>query len=407
MCNKQGHNQSQFMTYFQYHIIFLFVKLMLWVSVGQAQPQNHFELRGIFNGGDSGTVEMRSLDGDSNLAVTQLNKGSFIFKGNLDEGDRFLFNIMPGNWSFRAIVEPGYNSVVVDTSGAQHYFHPKTYAHTGLIFFVEQSGSHFYEVERARDEAAGLEKLKETLANGRKLLVENSLPTDSVDLLNNMLDSAEKSFYYRQEVFIYEYIQNYPQDLVGPFLLNQYLRSRNPQSLSQLQKTFNAIESPATQSKHYAALQQRVEELLAIKPGSIAPDFTAPDSLGNLAGMVNYKNKYLLIDFWASWCGPCRKAIPMWKELYKQYQPQGFEIVAISTDTDRDDWLKALRIEKMPWRQLHEPQPKGNNASISDIFRVHALPTYVLVDEEGKIVMISGDSELVRDSINDRFKKRE
>ncbi len=84
----------------------------------------------------------------------------------------------------------------------------------------------------------------------------------------------------------------------------------------------------------------------SLQPGQLAPDFTLlkPDS--STFKLSSLRGKYVLLDFWASWCVPCRKAIPHWKELYAKYQPKGFEILGITNDSRWKDWFKALEEEK-------------------------------------------------------------
>ena len=89
--------------------------------------------------------------------------------------------------------------------------------------------------------------------------------------------------------------------------------------------------------------------------------------------------KYLLIDFWASWCGPCRREIPNLKNLYKQYAEKGFQIVSISIDKNESDWQKALKEEGLEW-------PNFRSQEVSDLYRVKSVPTMYLIDSKGVLV---------------------
>lgn len=99
----------------------------------------------------------------------------------------------------------------------------------------------------------------------------------------------------------------------------------------------------------------------------------------SLAALTQGK-KYYLIDFWASWCAPCRKEIPNLKKLYGKYAPKGFEIVSISIDAKEADWIKALNEEKLTWPNFLDTKGAG------DAFKVRAIPAMFLVDEKGKII---------------------
>jgi peroxiredoxin len=119
-----------------------------------------------------------------------------------------------------------------------------------------------------------------------------------------------------------------------------------------------------------------------LKPGEPMPAVSYPDALGTLQGLEKYKGKYLLIDFWASWCGPCRQAIPKVKALYRQFHEKGFDVVSISIDTDKNAWKKAMKEEDMPWEQLLS----DNKDTTMEAFQFSGIPTLYVVDKEGKIV---------------------
>ena len=89
--------------------------------------------------------------------------------------------------------------------------------------------------------------------------------------------------------------------------------------------------------------------------------------------------KYVLLDFWASWCGPCRKEIPNVKKAYEQFKDKGFEVVSISIDKKEDEWRKAVKEENLVW-------PNFRSEEVANLFKVKAVPTVYLLDSEGKIV---------------------
>lgn len=98
-----------------------------------------------------------------------------------------------------------------------------------------------------------------------------------------------------------------------------------------------------------------------------------------------------MIDFWASWCHPCREAIPHWKEVYQKYKDKGFDIVSVSDDAKWSDWKRAMDMEKMPWMQVCDEFPvKNMPAKVGSLYMTHYIPFYVLLDKEGKILVYSG-----------------
>lgn len=135
--------------------------------------------------------------------------------------------------------------------------------------------------------------------------------------------------------------------------------------------------------------QQKKKEVLEnmaqtakIAAGQKAPDFSFPDLNGKKWGPKDFKGKYLIIDFWASWCGPCRQEIPHIKEVYKKYKDKGLEILSVSVDAKPADWKKALAEERMSWPQINAVESK----EVMSSYLFSGIPYLVVVDKEGKII---------------------
>ncbi|WP_436413010.1 TlpA family protein disulfide reductase [Petrimonas sp.] len=145
-----------------------------------------------------------------------------------------------------------------------------------------------------------------------------------------------------------------------------------------------------TKSGYYPFVQykkeekERVEKLSNLQQGMKAPHFSlpAPDGIQK-SGPENYKGKYLLIDFWASWCGPCLNTIPHLKEIYSKYNAKGLEILSVSIDDKEDAWKKALAKQQMPWDQVRAP---NSGKEIMKDYQFNGIPHLVLLDKEGKII---------------------
>lgn len=120
------------------------------------------------------------------------------------------------------------------------------------------------------------------------------------------------------------------------------------------------------------------------KVGSLAPTFTLKDSNEKTVSLDDFKGKYVLIDFWASWCGPCREELPYVKELYKRYHQQGFEIISITKDEKSDLWKKAITKEKIEsWTHFSLLE---NQSTIDKEYFVNGIPHKLLIDKNGIII---------------------
>jgi thiol-disulfide isomerase/thioredoxin len=114
------------------------------------------------------------------------------------------------------------------------------------------------------------------------------------------------------------------------------------------------------------------------------------------------RGKYVMIDFWASWCVPCRAAIPRWKEVYQQYHDKGFDIIGLSSDNDWARWIKAMDVEKMPWDQVCDEFPVKNMPSrVGNLFNIRTIPHYFLLDKDGKILVNSASEEKIKEKLKE------
>lgn len=131
-------------------------------------------------------------------------------------------------------------------------------------------------------------------------------------------------------------------------------------------------------------LEQRIaaERLTAI--GKPAPAFTQDDVNGKPLSLADLKGKVVLLDFWASWCSPCRAENPNMLKQYKIYKDKGFEILSVSLDAKKNDWIKAIEEDGLPW--LHVSDLKGWNNAAGRLYGVRGVPACYLIDRDGKII---------------------
>jgi peroxiredoxin len=120
--------------------------------------------------------------------------------------------------------------------------------------------------------------------------------------------------------------------------------------------------------------------------GAIAPEFTQNDPDGNPVKLSSFRGKYLLVDFWASWCGPCRAENPNVVKAYTKYHDKGFEILGVSLDDEkgRTNWLNAIKKDGLTWKQVSDLKAWNNEAA--QLYAIKAIPQNVLLDPSGKII---------------------
>ena len=122
--------------------------------------------------------------------------------------------------------------------------------------------------------------------------------------------------------------------------------------------------------------------------GQSAKEISLPGVKGDKINLASLKGKIVLVDFWASWCGPCRRAVPDLKNVYSKYQSKGFEIYGISLDDDKNNWKRAIKEDSTTW--MHVIDATGN---IAFIWKVMYIPNTFLLDKTGKIIAVNPSHE--------------
>ncbi len=155
---------------------------------------------------------------------------------------------------------------------------------------------------------------------------------------------------------------------------------------AQLREIIDKMPQNFRERQHIKELEEMLKASEATSIGQQISDFSLDTPQGEALSVMSEvkKNKITILDFWASWCGPCRREMPFMKDLYAEYQPKGLGIVGISLDESAADWNRAIEELKLVWPQISDL--KGWESAAAQMFQVRAIPYLVILDSEGKIL---------------------
>jgi thiol-disulfide isomerase/thioredoxin len=169
--------------------------------------------------------------------------------------------------------------------------------------------------------------------------------------------------------------------IVGAMIAQRYIYTAEYQDLKDV---YDGIPAIFKFDQTVVDLKNRVDILENTQIGKRFTEITQNDTTGNPLSIGNVKGEFVLIDFWASWCGPCRQANPDLVKLYREFSPKGFEIVGVSLDQKEDSWKKAIVADSLTWPQMSDLQGWQNAGAAA--YAIRSIPQSILLDNQGFII---------------------
>ena len=193
-----------------------------------------------------------------------------------------------------------------------------------------------------------------------------------------------------------DFVKKYPASYVSPLaIIRLYQATQNGAKIEELYKLI-----PAT--IQFSSLGNYVNQLITeskINPiGSVVADFSQTDTAGNAINISAFRGKYVLLDFWASWCRPCRQENPNVVAAFDKFKNKNFTIVGVSLDQNKKAWIDAIKMDGLSWSQVSDLKGWGNQ--VAAIFKVTSIPQNLLLDPEGRIIAKNLHGDVLASRLN-------
>lgn len=321
-----------------------------------------FKIEGKLEGYPNGIELLLIKNGDNTeMAKTKLVNGKFTLNGSVKE-PVLCFLIIGSDKPAEIYVE----NAIISFKGKKA---------DPPVFEVKGSVSH-KDFDNFVNKFVPL--LKQANALGKQANL--AMPGEERERLTRSQDSAKIAL----QQAIDQFVKDKPNSMVAPFVLN-VTYSYN-EDLGMLEKRFLALGAKARKSDAGKQLNNFINENRIGAVGTAALDFSQADTTGAQVALSSFRGKYVLVDFWASWCGPCRAENPNVVENFKKFSEKNFTVLGVSLDEpgQKDRWMKAIKEDGLTWTHVSDLQHWNNAAA--RLYRIQGIPQNILVDPSGKIV---------------------
>ncbi|GAB4334685.1 MAG: TlpA disulfide reductase family protein [Flammeovirgaceae bacterium] len=198
----------------------------------------------------------------------------------------------------------------------------------------------------------------------------------------------------------FEKMKKFVIDNQTPLISLRVLDELDPETeLAFYENTLQKLSEKYPSVSYVKDMQEKIQGMKRIAVGSNAPDIQLTDPNGKIVSLSSLKGKVVLIDFWASWCGPCRKENPNVVRMYEKFKNKGFEIYGVSLDKDKQAWLDAIQKDGLKW--IHVSDLKFWQSDAAKLYNISAIPMTVLLDKEGKIIAKNLRGKALEDKLNE------
>ena len=348
--------------------VLLFISFLIFLSCGE-NPSN-------------GTEKIKisvKIDGSGNYDEVRLQKVNSDYSIELVESANFVedeieFNIFVFESTLFRLDFMGYTSLdlILDKSDVD--------------IFVDDSNSLFEFTVNGSDDTEILKSIENKITNYRSEIRE--LNINFVEASQNrdfeLVNSIQSEFDFKKNQFelsLKDYLSSAKSSL-AVLVTADYLDIE--ENLIFWETIYNNYTEEFRDNSYFKNFENKLIKIKSISIGSVAPDIILNDTSGVPISLASLRGKYVLLDFWAAWCRPCREENPNIVENYNNYKSYGFDVYQVSLDRTKEDWVRGIKQDKLPW--INVSDLKYYQSEAAELYNVDRIPSAFLLDPDGKII---------------------
>ncbi|TKG95568.1 redoxin domain-containing protein [Puteibacter caeruleilacunae] len=345
------------------NIVVVFLAALFAVSCS-TEPQ--FKITGNVEGTE-GLAILKKRDGRQlvDLDTAQIENNQFVMTGKLDAENIYYLELGDKKKAIQLFM--GNDKVTINGNIEKRDEITITGSPSNDIWTAQKDGTKGFKDEQQK-----------IYKEFRELSSKGEMTPEKQDELRGKYDELGK----KVEEFNNTFIAKNKTSVVAAWLTSQQMYNMDADKLEEL---FNSFSEPVKASEFGKKIAENLEMIKKTAIGQPFIDFAMADKDGKELKVSDFTGKgYLLIDFWASWCGPCRGENPNLVKAYAKYHDKGFEIFGVSFDQNKEKWLEAVEADNMTW--IHVSDLKGWGCAAGKLYGVRGIPSNVLVDKDGKMI---------------------
>lgn len=345
----------------------VFLLLTGLIVLASCDKTDQYKVSGTVEGVSEGKAVLQKIEAQGPAAIdtAEIVNGTFSFTGTVEYPELHLIYIDGNQMPVAFFLENGNININVDMENIQDA------EVTGSE--INKKFQEFNDGVPSNDRAQSLQQEFMAARQGGDQEKMQELAAEYQAIMQ------EQQQYYR------DFVMTNTDNVVGAFLA---MNMAGSMELEELEELVASLKESNPGHPYVLEIEKMLEPMQkqaaaeeTIQVGKSAPDFTLADQDGNQVSLDSFKGKYVFLDFWASWCKPCRNESPNMVKAYNEFGGENFEIVGVSLDKTAEPWLKAVEEDNMTWTLLHDP-----SGDVANTYGVQSIPFTLLLDKEGVII---------------------